>query len=113
MVTYLEAAMGSPLEGDAIRLRVPAGYFYDYLSAAANLTALKDLAQTFFSRAMNVAVEAQAQQPRSDEPAVPDPTPAELHQAALDDPSVKAAVEILGGEVQEVRARRKARKESA
>jgi DNA polymerase-3 subunit gamma/tau len=109
MLAYIQSAAAPQLEGDAIRLRVPSGHFYDYLSAPSNLNALKELAQKFFARAMQVAVEAYTAPPQ--QPAEPEPTAAELHEAALSDPSVKAAVQILGGEIQEVRSRRRPRRE--
>ena len=42
-----------------------------------------------------------------------EPTAAELHETALKDPTVQAAVQILGGEVREVRPRNRPRKEDA
>jgi DNA polymerase-3 subunit gamma/tau len=108
MLAYVQSAMPR-LEEDAMRLKVPSGHFYDYLSAPANLNTLKELAQRFFARALQISVEAHTAEPSV--PAEPVPSAAELHEAALNDPSVKAAVEILGGEVQEVRQRRRPRKE--
>jgi len=40
-------------------------------------------------------------------------SPAALHAAALDNPAVRAAVEILGGQVQEVKARPRRGRETA
>jgi DNA polymerase-3 subunit gamma/tau len=109
LTPYLEAAMAPPLNDGAIRLRVPAGHFYDYLTSPTNLAVLKDLAQKFFARSMHVDVEAGIQDVSA--PAAPEPTAAELHEAALKDPKVQAAMQILGGEVREVRKR--PRKEGA
>jgi DNA polymerase-3 subunit gamma/tau len=108
---YVEAAVAPQLDGDAIHLRVPAGHFYDYLSTPTNLNVVKELAQKFFARAMRVDVESHVA--AAAEPEAPQPTAAELHEAALSDPTVQAAVQILGGEVQEVRARKRSRKENA
>jgi hypothetical protein len=87
-----------------MNLKVPSGHFYDYLSAPANLNTLKDLAQRFFERALQITIEQRPPEPEA--PAAPEPSAAELHEAAVNNPSVKAAVEILGGEIQEVRQRR-------
>jgi DNA polymerase-3 subunit gamma/tau len=108
---YVEAAVAPQLDGDAIRLRVPAGHFYNYLSTPTNLNVVKELAQKFFARAMRVDVESHVAAAAA--PDAPEPTAAELHEAALKDPTVQAAVQILGGEVQEVRARKRPRKENA
>ena len=107
---YVEAAVAPQLDGDAIRLRVPAGHFYDYLTTPTNLTVVKELAQKFFARAMRVEVESHVA--AAAKPEAPEPTAAELHAAALKDPTVQAAVQILGGEVREVRARKRPRKEN-
>jgi DNA polymerase-3 subunit gamma/tau len=109
MLAYVESALPPQIDGDALRLRVPTGHFYDYLSAPVNLSTLKDLAQRFFTRALQVVVEPRAVEP--DAPVEPEPSAAELHDAALNDPSVKAAMEILGGEIQEIRQRRRPRKD--
>ena len=111
MLAYIESALAPQINGDMIRLRVPSGHFYDYLSAPTNLNTVKDLAQKFFARAMQIGVEAYTAAPAP--AAEPEPTAAELHEAALSDPSVQAAVQILGGEVREVRPRRRPRKEDA
>jgi hypothetical protein len=60
------------------------------------------MAQRFFGRALRVTVsvaEAAAAAP------APPESGAALHAAAVGNPVVRAAVEILGGEVQEVRSR--------
>jgi len=92
-------------------LRAPRGFRYDYLSRRDHQTEVEELAQRFFGRPVRIQFEAgdAAAGPAAE---APRPSAADLTSAALQNPAVKAAVQILGGEVAEVRERRARRRES-
>jgi hypothetical protein len=105
LLPYLKASQPPSTEGPTLTLSVPRGYYYDYLVQRDHMQQIQDLAVRFFGRALRVSVNVTdvAESPRERPSA--DASPAALHAAALGDPVVKAAVEIFGGEVQEVRSR--------
>jgi hypothetical protein len=95
-------------EDRMLELRAPRGFYYDYLARADHLAEVTELARRFFERDLVVKV-------RSDETANGTPetraaqraeTMTNATETALGNPVVRAAVDILGGEVQEVRQRR-------
>jgi DNA polymerase-3 subunit gamma/tau len=92
-------------------LTVPRGFRFDYLSRRDHLALIEDLAARFFGRPLRVLVEAGEAANGGAPPAPPKPSAAELASTAMQNPAVKAAVEILGGEVAEVRERRSRRRE--
>ena len=69
------------------------------LARRETLSVLEDLAREFFGQPMRVSVEAVEE---TSVPPAPPPAPAEL----LENPAIRKAVEILGGEVREIRNRR-------
>lgn len=92
-------------------LSVPRGFRFDYLSRRDHLTLIEEIATRFFARSLRVVVEA-ADSGGGGVPAeAPRASAADLTSAAMENPAVKAAMEILGGEVAEVRARRPRRRE--
>jgi len=101
---YLEAAAAPDTATDTFALRLPAGYFHDYLSQKDQRDAVDQLATRYFGREIRVHVVALEQAP-AEKPSQPDT--ADLHARALGDPIVKAAVEVFGGQVQDVRQRRR------
>jgi len=103
LLPYLQNSEPLSCGGADLVLSVPRGYYYDYLVQRGQTQLVADLAQRFFGRPMRVTVKA-ADAASEPEP-VAAPQPAALHEAALGNPAVRAAVEILGGEVQEVKAR--------
>ena len=95
-----------------ITLAVPRGFRFDYLSRRDHLSLVEELAARFFGRPLRVQVELGEAASSGGAPAEPArPSTAELTSAAMQNPAVKAAVEILGGEVAEVRERRPRRRE--
>ena len=108
LLPYLKSSVASGCESSTLALRVPAGYYYDYLAQRAHTGLIEDLAHRFFGRPMRVTVAAA----EAGEEAAASGTEnaAGLHAAALGDPVVQAAVEILGGEVQEVKSRAQRRR---
>lgn len=103
LLAYLQSSAPVDCSASQLALSVPGGYYYDYLAQAGQTQLVEELAARFFGRPMRVTVNAvTAAPPPAPAPATPS---AALHEAALGNPVVRAAVEILGGEVQEVRAR--------
>jgi DNA polymerase-3 subunit gamma/tau len=101
------------LEGVALEIDAPAGFRHDYLARRDHVAEMEELARRFFERDVRVAVRPKsaangngsAQEEKKME------SKADLTAAALGNPAVRAAVEILGGEVAEVRSRRPRRGE--
>jgi DNA polymerase-3 subunit gamma/tau len=110
LLPYLKASQPPPLDGPVLPLNVPRGYYYDYLVQRDHTQQIQELAARFFGRRLRVTVSATHVAEPAHGRAVADDSPASLHAAALGDPVVKAAVEILGGEVQEVRAHQRRQK---
>ncbi|MBX3027233.1 DNA polymerase III subunit gamma/tau [bacterium] len=99
------------LDADVAILAVPRGFRFDYLSRRDHLSLIEELAGRFFGRPLRVQVEVGDASNGNAPVEPPRPSTAELTSAALQNPAVKAAVEILGGEVAEVRERRPRRRE--
>ncbi len=100
---YLQTSQAPDLSEDEAVLRVPPGHFYDYLAEPSHTQVVKELLARFFGRSIEVAV--QPVEPTAVAPSAAVESKAEIHKKALDHPAVQAAVQILGGEVQEVRPR--------
>ncbi len=103
LLEFLKSSVPPAVDGAVLALAVPRGHFHDYLVQRDNTQAVEQLASRFFGRPLRVTVTP------TDAAEAPAPPPSEngaaLHAAALGDPTVRAAVEILGGEVQEVKSR--------
>jgi len=100
---YLESARPPELDGTVVALQVPRGYYYDYLAQRDHMQLVEELARRFFERPVAVKLTTSDVQAPATE-AAPE-SPAALHAAALGNATVRAAVEILGGEVQEIKPR--------
>jgi hypothetical protein len=92
-------------------LAVPRGFRFDYLSRRDHLSLVEELAGRFFGRSMRVQVEVGEASNGNAPVEAPRASTAELTSAAMQNPAVQAAVQILGGEVAEVRERRPRRRE--
>ena len=92
-------------------LAVPRGFRFDYLSRRDHLSLIEELAGRFFGRPLRVQVEVGEAGNGNAPVEAPRASTAELTSAAMENPAVKAAVQILGGEVAEVRERRPRRRE--
>ncbi len=102
---YLEASRPPDIHGDVLQLAVPPGYLFDYLNQRDNADGIAELASHYFARSLRIAVVAAEPEPAASVPAELDA--ATRHARAMEDPAVRAAVEILGGQLQEVRARKR------
>jgi DNA polymerase-3 subunit gamma/tau len=111
LLPYLQKSAPPPLDGKDLVLAVPSGYYYDYLAQRDHARLVEELAQRFFGQPYRVRVQIAETATTSAEPAA-EVSNADLHATALGHPVVRAAVEILGGEVREVRARTRREKGS-
>jgi len=112
LLPYVSHSQVPRLDEPVLTMNVPRGYYYDYLAQRDHTQLVEELARRFFGRDLRVTVNAVGAEDTiaaADEPAV---SPAALHAAALENPAVRAAVEILGGQVQEVKARPRRGRES-
>jgi DNA polymerase-3 subunit gamma/tau len=105
LLPYVSHSQVPRLDEPVLTLNVPRGYYYDYLAQRDHTQLVEELARRFFGRDLRVTVNASDVGDTSAATDEPSETPAALHAAALDNPAVRAAVEILGGQVQEVKAR--------
>jgi DNA polymerase-3 subunit gamma/tau len=96
------------LEGAVLEIDAPAGFRHDYLARRDHVGEVEELARRFFQRELRVIVRpktvANGNGSVAEEKKVE--SKADLTAAALGNPVVQAAVQILGGEVAEVRSRR-------
>jgi hypothetical protein len=101
------------MEESVLEIRAPAGFRHDYLARRDHVAEVEDLVGRFFQRPLRVVVHPGTAKKLGGEgqAADADTSAADPTTAALGDPVVRAAVEILGGEVAEVRSRRSRRRE--
>jgi DNA polymerase-3 subunit gamma/tau len=113
---YMTLAASRCLElgSDALRIGVESGVYARELAKRENRDVLEELAARVFGRPLQVEVRAVKLEPAghgqgTDEPP-PDPKQAEekFKRETLEHPTVKAALDIFGGEVRTVRSRRPA-----
>jgi DNA polymerase III subunit gamma/tau len=100
------------LEEAVLEIDAPPGFRHDYLARRDHVTEVEDLARRFFRRDVRVAIRPKsAVNGNGATEGAEVESQADLTTAALGNPVVRAAVEILGGEVAEVRSRRPRRRE--
>ncbi len=111
---HLETCSLVRVDEEVMEIEAPRGFRSDYLGRRDHLSQVEDLVQRFFERPLQVSLRVSdaasrgaASEP-NDEAHV---SRTDLTEAALGNPVVKAAVEILGGEVSEVKPRRPRRRE--
>jgi DNA polymerase-3 subunit gamma/tau len=104
LLPYLQASQASSLQDDELVLSVPSGHLHDYLADRSHSQAVEDLATQFYGRRVRLTVRSAEPEAEASQQALP-ASSADLHKSALGHPAVQAAVEILGGEVHEVRPR--------
>lgn len=109
---YLGSCARSQASAEVLTVCAPRGFYFDYLARRDHVEEIAALAAQYFGRALRVEVIALDGAPER-KPTAPEPSPAELTEAALGNDTVKAAMQILGGEVQEVRSRGARRREEA
>ncbi|HUI25685.1 MAG TPA: DNA polymerase III subunit gamma/tau, partial [Candidatus Kryptonia bacterium] len=106
MVTYLEHSQVTRFENELLELAAPEGYYYDYLVHSDHLRTLEELVSRFVNRKVRVKITARAATvaPAAAE-AIEKPSRAQQAANVMAHPVVRAAVDILGGELHEVKAR--------
>jgi len=109
ILPYLQKSRPPRLDGPELVLDVPQGYYYDYLAQRDHAQLVEELATRFFGRPYHVSVKVTDVTDADPDIPVPESSAADLHAAALQHPAVRAAVDILGGEVREVRSRNRKR----
>jgi DNA polymerase-3 subunit gamma/tau len=112
LLPYVSKSQVPRLDEPGLTLNVPRGYYYDYLVQRDHAQLVEDLARRYFGRDLRVTVNAVDVDDANAAAAEPVESPAAMQAAALDNPAVRAAVEILGGQVQEVKARARRGKEN-
>jgi DNA polymerase-3 subunit gamma/tau len=113
LAEHLRTCEMSRMEASVLEIEAPAGFRHDYLARRDHVAEVEDLVGRFFQRPLRVVVNAGSAKRAPAEKQTGEATAAtaDLTTAALGDPVVRAAVEILGGEVAEVRSRRSRRRE--
>jgi len=110
LVPYLEHSAATRFDAGALELAVPAGYYYDYLAHRDHLKLVEELASRFRGGPMRVAVKAAAAAAPPPAAAADDkPTRAQQAANVMAHPVVRAAVDILGGELHDVKTRPRGR----
>ena len=102
------------LDDRVLEIEAPAGFYFDYLSRPDHVSDIEALAQQHLSRNFKLLVNQQMHTPvvAVDPSKERESNEAAAREAALGNPVVQAAVEILGGEVHDVRARRARHREA-
>lgn len=104
MKSHLELCAPPSLDADPLLLIAPAGLHFDYLNKADHRAVLEQIASEFLGRPVTVRVQEGSQADVSKQRLV---SQRELKQVAAQHPLVRAAMEILGAQIQEVRPRQK------
>jgi len=114
LLPYVRSSRPPQVDGADLVLAVPRGYYYDYLVQRDHTQLVEELARRFFGRPVRVVVTATDAEGEGSE-AAPDAaaSPAVIQAAAMENPTVRAAVEILGGQLHEVKRRTRRGKEPA
>jgi hypothetical protein len=114
LLPYVRSSRSPQLGGKDLVLVVPRGYYYDYLVQREHTQLVEELARRFFGQPVRVVVTAADAEGDGAE-AAPDAaaSPAVIQAAVMENPTVRAAVEILGGQLHEVKRRTRRGKEPA
>ncbi|MBI3388516.1 MAG: DNA polymerase III subunit gamma/tau [Deltaproteobacteria bacterium] len=107
LVHYIEHSHVARMTASMLEIAAPEGYYYDYLAHRDHLKLVEELAERFFGTPLRVMVTARRAAAAA--PPVTDtadkPTRAQQTATVMAHPLVKAAVDILGGELHEVKTR--------
>jgi hypothetical protein len=95
------------LSPEALTIGVTSDLYARELAKQENRRSVESLAERFFGRPLAVRVEAVGPAPQGAAVETDAQREEKLKQATLQDPTVKAALDILGGEVRAVRPRRR------
>ena len=104
LASHLATCDGGELEGNVLTIHAVEGFRANYLSDSERCAQLQELASEFFGRRVRVHIKTRSRDRL--EPGEAKPSQADRAEAAMNHPIVRAAMDILGGEVAEVRERR-------
>ncbi len=102
LAPHLQQCEPGAVQEGRLDLVIPSGFHHDYLARREHLLLVEELATRFYGRPVRAGLHATAPAPR---PQKVEPDKRELAKEVLGDPAVKTVVDILGGEVQEIKTR--------
>jgi hypothetical protein len=93
------------MRGGTLELEVPGGFHRDYLVRDEQMSLVENLASRFYGSPVRLSLReaARAEAPRGKKQAAGEAKPRDL----LREPAVQAVIDILGGEVREVKSGRR------
>lgn len=103
LAPHLSQCHCASLEDGRLELVVPVGFHHDYLARREHIEMMEEFASRFYGKPIRVAMKTSQPTPRREEKPAADK--AQLTQEVMGDPAVRAVVDILGGEVQDVKSR--------
>jgi DNA polymerase III subunit gamma/tau len=106
LAAHLAACHGGALRDDVLDIEAPAGFRANYLQDATRSADMEELAAEFFGRRVRARVSVRARAEEEAAAAAGEPSQSERAATAMRHPAVRAALEILDGELAEVRQRR-------
>jgi DNA polymerase III subunit gamma/tau len=105
LVTYIERSQVARLGSGVLELAVPEGYYYDYLIHRDHLKIVEELAARFFGGDVRVIITAHKVDAAPAAEQGEKVSRAQQAASVMAHPAVRAAVDILGGELQEIKTR--------
>ena len=106
MEPHLATCAGAEMDGNQLEIVAPEGFRASYLRDPDHLGSIEGLAASFFGRRVKVVIRTQKPATAEVEKIAAEPTAAERADMVMQEPMVRAAIDILGGELAEVRQRR-------
>ncbi len=104
IAAHLQAKVGVEWGQDWLKITIPRGIHYQYLTHGGRAQELAALASEFFASPFSVHIEAVSEENSSEKSQRQEPMKDLLRQV-LEVPAVRKTVEILGAEIREVRER--------
>jgi len=106
MEAHLTTCTRAEVGDAALQIEAPEGFRAKYLSDPEQTAAIEKLALEYFDRPMRLVVATRPRDVAVATAVSADPSPAERAEAVRRHPTVRAAIDILDGELAEVRQRR-------
>jgi len=106
MGSHLATCSGAEIDGNQLKMAAREGFRANYLRDPDHLGRLEELAAGFFGRRVKVVIRTEKPATAKREKVSAEPTTAERVDMVMQEPMVRAAIDILGGELAEVRQRR-------
>ncbi len=103
LAAHLRQCRALAMDGGTLEVEVPAGFHRDYLAREEQMSLVGNLASRFYGSPVRLSLReaAPAETSRAKKQATREPKPREM----LRERAVQAVIDILGGEVQEVKSR--------